>query len=94
MVLRRDTEGTIKLVKDAKVAVFAQVGCSWGKGTCHKGLHVRVVDAIIVVRCHRRDRGVLSLLLCTNLQGVDTSGPETKGTVLIKSAEELESYSK
>lgn len=50
MVLRRDTEGTIKLVKDAKVAVFAQ--------------------------------------------GVDTSGPETKGTVLIKSAEELESYSK
>jgi hypothetical protein len=27
-------------------------------------------------------------------QGVDTSGPETKGTVLIKSAEELESYSK
>lgn len=25
MVLRRDTEGTIKLVKDAKVAVFAQV---------------------------------------------------------------------
>lgn len=24
MVLRRDTEGTIKLVKDAKVAVFAQ----------------------------------------------------------------------
>lgn len=29
-----------------------------------------------------------------HLQGVDTSGPETKGTVLIKSAEELESYSK
>jgi hypothetical protein len=27
-------------------------------------------------------------------QGVDTAGPETKGTVLIKSAEELESYSK
>lgn len=26
MVLRRDTEGTLKLVKDAKVAVFAQVG--------------------------------------------------------------------
>jgi hypothetical protein len=26
MVLRRDTEGTAKLVKDAKVAVFAQVG--------------------------------------------------------------------
>jgi hypothetical protein len=25
MVLRRDTEGTAKLVKDAKVAVFAQV---------------------------------------------------------------------
>jgi len=50
MVLRRDTEGTIKTVKDAKVAVYAQ--------------------------------------------GVDTSGPETKGTVLIKSAEELENYSK
>lgn len=26
MVLRRDTEGTAKLVKDSKVAVFAQVG--------------------------------------------------------------------
>lgn len=26
-------------------------------------------------------------------QGVDTSGTETKGTVLIKSAEELENYS-
>jgi hypothetical protein len=25
MVLRRDTEGTVKMVKDAKVAVFAQV---------------------------------------------------------------------
>jgi hypothetical protein len=25
MVLRRDTEGTVKSVKDAKVAVFAQV---------------------------------------------------------------------
>lgn len=50
MVLRRDTEGTLKSVKDAKVAVYAQ--------------------------------------------GVDTSGPETKGTVLIKSAEELENYSK
>jgi hypothetical protein len=28
------------------------------------------------------------------VQGVDTSGPETKGTVLIKSAEELEGYSR
>lgn len=50
MLLKRDTEGTVKEVSDAKVAVYAQ--------------------------------------------GVDTSGPETKGTVLIKSAEELENYSK
>lgn len=27
-------------------------------------------------------------------QGVDTTGTETKGTVLIKSAEELENYSR
>lgn len=27
-------------------------------------------------------------------QGVDTAGPETKGTVLLKSADELESYSR
>lgn len=50
MLLKRDTEGTVKEVSDAKVAVYAQ--------------------------------------------GVDTSGPETKGTVLIKSAEELENYSR
>lgn len=28
MVLRRDTEGTIKCVQEAKVAVFAQVGAN------------------------------------------------------------------
>lgn len=50
MVLKRDAEGSVKEVSDAKVAVYAQ--------------------------------------------GVDTSGTETKGTVLIKSAEELESYSR
>lgn len=50
MVIRRDCEGTIKHVKDAKVAVF---GCA-----------------------------------------VDTSSTETKGTVLITSAADLEQYSK
>lgn len=50
IVIKRDTEGTIKSVTDAKVAVFAQ--------------------------------------------GVDTSSTETKGTVLIKSAEELSNYSR
>jgi T-complex protein 1 subunit theta len=49
MVIRRDCEGTVKHVKDAKVAVF---GCA-----------------------------------------VDTSSTETKGTVLITSAKDLESYS-
>lgn len=48
VVLQRDTEGTVKQVENAKVAVFAQ--------------------------------------------GVDTSGTETKGTVLIHNAEELLSY--
>ncbi|KAK9824017.1 hypothetical protein WJX72_006993 [[Myrmecia] bisecta] len=50
IVIKRDTEGTLKAIHDAKVAVFAQ--------------------------------------------GVDTSSTETKGTVLIKNAEELESYSR
>lgn len=50
MVLKRDSEGTIELVEDAKVVVYAQ--------------------------------------------GLDTSTTETKGTVLIKSAEELENYAK
>jgi T-complex protein 1 subunit theta len=50
MVLKRDAEGSVKAVSDAKVVVYAQ--------------------------------------------GVDTTGTETKGTVLIKSAEELENYSK
>ncbi|PNW85024.1 hypothetical protein CHLRE_03g168450v5 [Chlamydomonas reinhardtii] len=50
MVLKRDTEGSIKAVDDAKVAAYTQ--------------------------------------------GVDTSSTDTKGTVLIKSAEELENYSK
>ncbi|KAF5829991.1 chaperonin complex component [Dunaliella salina] len=50
MVFRRDAEGTIKHVENAKVAVFAQ--------------------------------------------GVDTATTDTKGTVLIKTAEELENYSK
>jgi len=50
MVLKRDAEGAVKAVQDAKVVVYAQ--------------------------------------------GVDTSGTETKGTVLIKSAEELENYSR
>uniref|UniRef100_A0A383VL87 CCT-theta n=1 Tax=Tetradesmus obliquus TaxID=3088 RepID=A0A383VL87_TETOB len=50
MVLKRDAEGSVKCVENAKVVVYAQ--------------------------------------------GVDTSGPETKGTVLIKSAEELEGYSR
>ncbi|DBA68483.1 TPA: hypothetical protein ACH3X2_013770 [Trebouxia sp. C0005] len=49
IVIKRDTEGTVKSVTDAKVAVFAQ--------------------------------------------GVDTSSTETKGTVLIKNAEELQTYS-
>jgi T-complex protein 1 subunit theta len=48
LVLRRDAEGTVKSVSDAKVAVYAQ--------------------------------------------GIDTAGPETKGTVLIRSGEELEKY--
>ena len=50
VVLQRGTEGSVKSMKDAKVAVY--------------GL------------------------------GVDTSGTETKGTVLIHSAEELQNYSK
>ena len=50
MVIRRGVEGTIRTVKDAKIAVF---GCA-----------------------------------------VDTSSTETKGTVLISSAKELEAYSK
>lgn len=50
MVLRRDTEGTIKNVKDAKIAAYTQ--------------------------------------------GIDTSTTDTKGTVLIKNAQELENYSK
>uniref|UniRef100_A0A7S0S258 CCT-theta n=1 Tax=Chlamydomonas leiostraca TaxID=1034604 RepID=A0A7S0S258_9CHLO len=50
MVLRRDTEGTVKSAADAKVAVYSQ--------------------------------------------GVDTSSTDTKGTVLIRNAEELENYSK
>lgn len=50
MIVTRDTEGTIKAVKDAKVAVYAQ--------------------------------------------GVDTSSTETKGTVLIRNAEDLMNYSK
>lgn len=48
VVVRRDTEGTVKHVKDAKVAVFAQ--------------------------------------------GIEAAGTETKGTVLIDSAEQLENY--
>mmetsp|Transcript_31717 Transcript_31717/g.57630 ORF Transcript_31717/g.57630 Transcript_31717/m.57630 type:complete len:543 (-) Transcript_31717:57-1685(-) len=50
MIFKRGTEGSIKEVSDAKVAVFAQ--------------------------------------------GIDTSNTDTKGTVLIKSAEELENYAK
>lgn len=49
LVLRRDTEGTVKRVTDAKVAVY---GCA-----------------------------------------IDTSATETKGTVLIRTAAELEGYS-
>jgi T-complex protein 1 subunit theta len=50
MVLRRDTEGTVKHVENAKIAAYAE--------------------------------------------GVDTASTDTKGTVLIKSAAELENYSK
>lgn len=50
VVIKRDTEGVIKNVQDAKVAVF--------------------------------------------VQGVDTGSTETKGTVLIHNAQELESYSR
>lgn len=50
MVIKRDAEGTVKAVENAKIAVYAQ--------------------------------------------GVDTAGPETKGTVLITSAEELTSYAR
>lgn len=50
MILTRDTEGTIKAVKEAKCVVYAQ--------------------------------------------GIDSAAPETKGTVLIRSAEELMGYAK
>lgn len=50
LVIRRDTEGSVKNLKDCKVVVYAQ--------------------------------------------GVDTSATETKGTVLLKTAAELESYSR
>ncbi len=50
MVLKRDTEGSVKKVENAKIVAYTQ--------------------------------------------GVDTSSTDTKGTVLIKSAEELENYSK
>lgn len=50
LLLKRDTEGTVKHVKDGKVAVYATA--------------------------------------------VDTQGTETKGTVLLHNAQELESYSK
>jgi len=36
MVLRRDTEGTLKSVKDAKVAVYAQVWASDGSAQSHR----------------------------------------------------------
>lgn len=50
MVLKRDVEGTVKHLENAKVAVYSQ--------------------------------------------GIDTSGTESKGTVLIKNAEELQNYAK
>jgi len=50
MVLKRDTEGTVKSIENAKVAVYSQ--------------------------------------------GVDTASTDTKGTVLIKNATELENYAK
>jgi hypothetical protein len=37
MVLRRDTEGTVKSVKDAKVAVFAQVTIAAMQGVSGTG---------------------------------------------------------
>ena len=50
MVLKRDTEGTVKSVENAKIAAYTQ--------------------------------------------GVDTASTDTKGTVLIKNAEELQNYAK
>lgn len=50
MVLKRDSEGTVKHVENAKIAAYSE--------------------------------------------GVDTASTDTKGTVLIKSAQELENYSK
>ena len=50
MVLKRDSEGRVKHVENAKIAAFAE--------------------------------------------GVDTTSTDTKGTVLIKTAQELENYSK
>lgn len=50
MVLKRDTEGSIKQIENAKVAAYSQ--------------------------------------------GIDTASTDTKGTVLIKNAEELENYAK
>lgn len=41
-----------------------------------------------------RPLNVCALCCPATPQGVDTSGPETKGTVLITSAEELTNYSR
>lgn len=63
MVFKREAEGVVKRIENAKVAVFAQ-----GKEY--------IINKIYLLS-----------------SGVDTSSTETKGTVLITSAEQLESYS-
>ena len=66
MVFKRESEGIIKRIENAKVAVFAQGPADFLPGTIECGSF--------------------------SVAGVDTNTTETKGTILIKSAEELESY--
>lgn len=58
-------------------------------------LESKVIKGMVIKRdAEGTKKGATDAKVAVYSQGVDTSGTETKGTVLIKNAEELENYAK
>eukprot|EP00983_Pelagomonas_calceolata_P051373 1142380-Pelagomonas_calceolata.AAC.4 len=87
MVFRRDAEGTIKHVENAKVAVFAQ-----GVDTATTDTKVGSGRCCMIVPCPIVLSSAPAAKVLVSIPGAMRVC--LQGTVLIKTAEELENYSK
>ncbi|CAL9186130.1 unnamed protein product [Musa hybrid cultivar] len=97
MVMKNDAVGTIKRVEKARVLYFyfflicfpCSLRCLMAHGLCYMLASFIYLYCVGSIFCMKK-----TIQIAVFAGGVDTSATETKGTVLIQSAEQLENYAK